>query len=67
MYFIVLIPFERLVDEVIELCCPDLKYDQAIRGIVKEMVEVNNCDRNQFNKTIKVKSPCIIKMIDKHY
>lgn len=34
-----------LVDEVIELCCPDLKYDQAIRGIVKEMVEVNNCDR----------------------
>ena len=39
---------ERLIDEVIQLCCPHLENDQEVRNIIKEMVEVNNGDRNQF-------------------
>jgi len=36
---------QKLVDEVIQLCCPDLKNDQEVRNIIEQMVEVNNGNR----------------------
>merc|ERR1712235_216341 len=35
----------QLVNEVIQLCCPDLINDQGVRQVVKEMVDANNGDR----------------------
>lgn len=43
----------KLVDEVIQMCCPDLKNDQAIRAIIAEMVDVNNGDREVVLREVK--------------
>jgi len=42
----------QLVNEVIQLCCPDLINDQGVRQVVREMVDANNGDRNRFNNMI---------------
>jgi len=44
---------QKLVDEVIQLCCPELQGDQGIRDIVKEMVEVNNGNREVVLREVK--------------
>lgn len=36
---------KKLVDEVIQICCPDLKNDESIISFIQELVDANNGDR----------------------
>jgi len=44
---------EELIDEVIQLCCPELEDDQSIRAILKQMIINFNGDREEILRAVK--------------